>query len=172
MGAGEEGSRGDFAGAGEADPPARRDQRRRSSAYRTGACGVGPALRDYEQSGYDGLFDRRRGKPRPKRVPLGTVEEGRRLYPEEYADFHVRHFPEKRREAPRLERRYPWVKLARQGAGLVKKARKRGVHRKRRPRRPLPGMLLHLDGSSHWWLQEDRGYDLIVILDDAPRAVY
>ena len=41
--------------------------------------------------------------------------------------------------------------LALQGAGLVKKGRKRGVHRKRRPRRPLPGMLLHLEGSRHRW---------------------
>ncbi len=62
---------------------------------------------------------------------------------------------------------YTWVKLALQGAGLVKKGRKRGVHRKRRPRRPLPGMLLHLDGSEHRWFQDERWYDLIVVLDDA-----
>ena len=51
---------------------------------------------------------------------------------------------------------YKWVKRALQMAGLVKKSRKRGVHRRRRPRRPLPGMLLHLDGSSHSWFQDDR----------------
>ena len=101
----------------------------------------------YEQHGYDGLFDRRRGKPSPKRVPVETVEEVLRLYQERYPDFNVRHFHEKLREAHGIELSYTWVKLALQGAGLVKKARKRGVHRKRRPRRPLPGMLLHLDGS-------------------------
>jgi hypothetical protein len=67
---------------------------------------------------------------------------------------------------------YTWVKLALQRAGLVKKGRKRGVHRKRRPRRPLPGMLLHLDGSRHQWFQDDRWYDLIEVLDDATSETY
>jgi len=126
----------------------------------------------YEQYGYDGLFDRRRGQPSPKRVPLKTVEEVLRLYQEQYPDFNVRHFHEKLREEHGIGMSYTWVKLALQGAGLVKKARRRGVHRKRRPRRPLPGMLLHLDGSRHRWFQDDRWYDLIVILDDATSQVY
>src|SRR5216684_3214636 len=50
---------------------------------------------------------------------------------------------------------------------MVAKGRKRGVHRQRRPRRPLPGMLLHIDGSEHRWFQDERWYDLLVILDDA-----
>src|ERR1700710_644807 len=66
---------------------------------------------------------------------------------------------------------YTLVKTALQGAGLVKKGRKRGVHRKRRPRRPLPGMLLHIDGSKHQWFSDDRWYDLIVILDDATTEI-
>src|SRR5712692_347858 len=126
----------------------------------------------YEQYGYDGLFDRRRGQPSPKRVPLKTVEEVLRLYQEQYPDFNVRHFHEKLREEHGMQLSYTWVKLALQGAGLVKKGRRRGVHRKRRPRRPLPGMLLHLDGSRHRWFQDDRWYDLIVILDDATSQVY
>jgi hypothetical protein len=64
------------------------------------------------------------------------------------------------------------VKQALQGAGLVARGRKRGVHRKRRERRPLPGMLLHIDGSRHQWFQDERWYDLIVILDDATSAIY
>jgi hypothetical protein len=64
------------------------------------------------------------------------------------------------------------VKLALQGAGLVKKAPKRGVHRKRRVPRPLPGMMLHLDGSHHQWFQDDRWYDLIEVLDDATNETY
>src|SRR5437879_7078508 len=59
-----------------------------------------------------------------------------------------------------------------QGAGLVARGRKRGVHRKRRERRPLPGMLLHIDGSRHQWFQDERWYDLIVILDDATSEIY
>jgi transposase len=126
----------------------------------------------YQQHGYDGLFDRRRGRPSPKRVPVAVVEEVLRLYQERYPDFNVRHFHEKLREAHGIELSYTWVKLALQGAGLVKKARQRGVHRKRRPRRPLPGMLLHLDGSSHQWFQDDRWYDLIEVLDDATSQTY
>jgi len=126
----------------------------------------------YEQYGYDGLFDRRRGKPSPKRVPVQTVEEVLRLYEEKYYDLNVRHFHEKLVEEHGIGLSYTWVKLALQGAGLLKKARKRGVHRKRRPRRPLPGMLLHLDGSRHQWFQDDRWYDLIEVLDDATSETY
>jgi transposase len=126
----------------------------------------------YEEYGYDGLFDRRLGKPSPKRVPLATVEEILRLYQEQYRDFNVRHFHEKLREQHHIRLSYTWVKRALQMAGLVNKSRKRGVHRRRRPRRPLPGMLLHLDGSSHAWFQDDRRYDLLVILDDATSEVY
>ncbi len=64
------------------------------------------------------------------------------------------------------------MKQALQGAGLVARGRKRGVHRKRRERRPLPGMLLHIDGSRHRWFQDERWYDLIVILDDATSEIY
>jgi len=123
--------------------------------------------RRYEQNGYDGLFDRRRGGPSPRRVPVETVQEVLRLYQDRYGDFKVRHFHEKLREEHGIGLSYTWVKMALQGAGLVAQGRKRGVHRKRRKRRPLPGMLLHLDGSRHRWFQDDRWYDLIEVLDDA-----
>lgn len=126
----------------------------------------------YQEFGYDGLFDRRTGKPSPKRVPLTTVEEILRLYQEQYSDFNVQHFHEKLQEKHQIRLSYTWVKRALQMAGLVKKSRKRGTHRRRRERRPLPGMLLHLDGSSHAWFQDDRRYDLLVILDDATNEIY
>jgi transposase len=126
----------------------------------------------YEEFGYDGLYDRRLGRPSPKRVPVETVERVLGLYREKYFDLNVRHFCEKLREEHGIRLSYTWVKLALQGAGLVKKGRRRGVHRRRRPRRPLAGMLLHLDGSSHAWLQQNRRYDLIVVLDDATSEVY
>src|SRR5437773_3378568 len=116
----------------------------------------------YEEFGYDGLFDRRRGKPSHKRVPMALVEQILGLYREKYFDLNVRHFHEKLRAEHQIELSYTWVKLALQGAGLVARGRKRGVHRKRRPRRPLPGMLLHIDGSRHRWFQDERWYDLIV----------
>jgi len=54
----------------------------------------------------------------------------------------------------------------------VSRERQRGVHRRKRERRPLPGMLLHIDGSRHHWFQDDRCYDLLVILDDATSRIY
>jgi transposase len=126
----------------------------------------------YEENGYDGLRDRRRGKASEKRVALAQVEEVLRLYQEEYFDFNVRHFHEKLLAEHGIKLSYTWVKLALQGAGLVKKGRKRGVHRKRRPRRSLPGMMLHIDGSQHQWFCDHRWYDLIVIMDDATSEVY
>src|SRR5438128_6390916 len=89
-----------------------------------------------------------------------------------YFDLNVRHFHEKLQREHAIDLSYTWVKLALQGAGLVTRGRKRGVHRKRRPRRPLPGMLLHIDGSHHRWFQDERWYDLIVILDDATSEIY
>src|SRR5215204_1486123 len=126
----------------------------------------------FEYEGYEGLFDRRRGIPSPKRVPLATVETVLRLYKEQYFDFNVRHFHEKLSSEHQIELSYTWVKQALQGAGLVKTRRKRGKHRKRRPRRPLPGMLLHIDASQHQWFCDHRWYDLLVIMDDATSEIY
>jgi hypothetical protein len=126
----------------------------------------------YENHGYDGLLDRRRGVPSERRVPVALVERVLSLYRETYYDLNVQHFHEKLNEQHGIALSYTWVKLALQGAGLVAKERKRGVHRKRRERRPQPGMLLHIDGSKHRWFQDDRWYDLIVILDDATSEIY
>ena len=126
----------------------------------------------YEEHGFDGLLDRRRGRPSEKRVPLATVEQVLGLYRERYFDLNVRHFHEKLAEEHGIGLSYTWVKQALQGAGLVARGRKRGVHRKRRARRPLPGMLLHIDGSRHRWFQDERWHDLIVILDDATSEIY
>src|SRR2546422_7789057 len=129
--------------------------------------------RRYEEHGYDGLFDRRRQRPSPKRVPMATVEKVLRLYREQYFDFNVKHFAEKLAEEHDIELSYSWIKTALQTAGLVARPRKRGRHRKQRPRRPLPGMMLHVDGSRHAWLGPGRGQqDLIVIFDDANSEAY
>jgi transposase len=129
-------------------------------------------LRRYEEHGYEGLRDRRRGRVSEKRVPMAQVEEVLRLYQDQYFDFNVRHFHEKLQAEHGIKLSYTWVKLALQGAGLVKRGRKRGVHRKRRPRRSLPGMLLHIDASQHQWFCDHRWYDLVVIMDDATSEVY
>jgi transposase len=126
----------------------------------------------YEKFGYDGLFDRRRGQPSPRRVPVAQVEQVLGLYREKYFDLNVSHFHEKLQQEHGIELSYTWVKMALQGAGLVAADKKRGVHRQRRERRPLPGMLVHIDGSEHHWFQDERWYDLIVILDDANNEIY
>src|ERR1700746_339349 len=126
----------------------------------------------YVEEGYNGLLDRRRGKPSRRRVPVVTVEKVFALYREQYFDLNVQHFHEKLQAEHGIELSYTWVKQALQGAGLVGRGRKRGAHRKRRERRPLPGMLLHIDGSRHQWFQDERWYDLIVILDDATSEIY
>jgi hypothetical protein len=103
---------------------------------------------------------------------VSQVEEVLRLYKEMYYDLNIRHFHEKLREEHRIQLSYTWVQKALQGAGLVAKRHKRGPHRRRRPRRPMPGMLLHIDGSKHRWFNDDRWYDLLVILDDATSEIY
>jgi transposase len=126
----------------------------------------------YEEYGYDGLYDRRLKRPSPKKVPLATVERVLRLYREKYFDFNVRHFVEKLQGEHGIDLSYTWVKTALQTAGLVARSRKRGKHRKKRPRRPLPGMMLHVDGSTHAWFGGSEQHDLIAILDDATSEVY
>jgi transposase len=125
-----------------------------------------------EEGGYSGLTDRRKGKASARRIPLATVEQVLRLYKETYYDLNIRHFHEKLKAAHGIELSYTWVQQALQGAGLAAKGRKRGKHRRRRERRPMAGMLLHIDGSKHQWFGDQRWHDLIVILDDATSEIY
>lgn len=126
-----------------------------------------------EKGGYDGLLDRRTRRPSPKRVPMAEVERVLTLYRERYFDFNVRHFHEKLRDEHGITLSYTWVKNALQEAGLVARAKKRGRHHKRRSRRPLPGMMLHIDGSTHAWLGPEHGrFDLVTVMDDATSEIY
>lgn len=127
---------------------------------------------EYAEHGYRGLWDYRKRRPSPKRVPVEDLERVLQLFRERYFDFNVQHFHEKLREEHGLHYSYTWVKTALQEAGLVERRKKRGSHRKRRPRRPLPGMLLHIDGSEHRWFGDERYDELIVIMDDATSEIY
>src|ERR1700720_2641409 len=126
----------------------------------------------YRRYGFDGLYDRRKGRPSPKRVPLAVVEQVLCLYREKYFDFSVRHFHEKLGEEHGIDYSYTWVKRLLQEAGLVAQTRKRGPHRRKRERRPMTGMLLHIDASKHRWLGGEQRHDLLVILDDATSEIY
>jgi transposase len=126
----------------------------------------------YEQFGFHALFDGRRGKTSPRRVPSAVLEEVLKLYREQYFDLNVSHFHEKLVREHGFSLSYTWTKGVLQGAGLVSRQPRRGAHRKRRARRPLPGMLLHIDASKHQWFGDERWHDLIVILDDATSVIY
>lgn len=123
--------------------------------------------------GYEDLLDRRTRRPSAKRIDMATVEKVLRLYREKYFDLNVKHFVEKLHGEEGIALSYTWVKTALQNAGLVKRYAKRGPHRRKRPRRPLTGMMLHVDGSRHRWIPGlDQYQDLIVIFDDATSEVY
>jgi transposase len=127
----------------------------------------------YATHGYDGLFDRRRRTPSPKRAPLADVERLLHLYRRHYDGFNVRHFWRKARREHGLTFCYAFVKQALQGAGLVPKQRPRGRHRRRREPRACFGELLHLDGSRHHWLAlvPEQWLTLIAVVDDATKTV-
>lgn len=126
----------------------------------------------YEEVGYSALFDKRVEKASPKRIPVEVVEQVLGLYRDKYFDFNVKHYHEKLVEEHKIEVSYTWVKGLLQGAGLVAKDSVRKKHRRKRDRKPLKGMMLHIDGSHHQWFGDDRWHDLIVILDDATSEIY
>ena len=127
----------------------------------------------YDEEGVSGLLDRRLGKASPHRVPADEVERVLELYRTRYAGWTVKHFHEHLVERHGMGRSYGWTKSVLHASGLVRPAVKRSAHRKKRPRRPVPGMMLHQDGSRHLWVPAlDRQVDLIVSLDDATSEIY
>ena len=128
--------------------------------------------RRYEDEGEAGLVDRRLGKASGRRVPADRAEEVERLYRERYQGFTVKHFHEHLVRDHGFGWGYTWLKLHLQWAGVAPKAPRKGAHRRKRERRPLPGMMLHQDGSRHAWLEGQAPLDLIVTLDDATGAIY
>lgn len=130
-------------------------------------------LRDrYEAEGASGLIDLRRGRVSGRRVAVDRIEWVLEQYRTRYFDFTVKHFHERLVSEHRFELGYTWTKRVLQTAGLVQRASKRSAHRKKRPRRPLPGMLLFQDGSPHAWLAGQAPLDLVVTMDDATSEIY
>ena len=126
----------------------------------------------YEDDGEAGLLDRRLGKASGKRVPVDWETEVERLYRTRYAGFTAKHFHDHLKRDHGFGWGYTWTKTLLYSRGLLVKAKRRGAHRRKRPRRPLPGMMLHQDGSRHEWLSGQPALDLIVTLDDATGAIY
>jgi transposase len=122
----------------------------------------------FDEEGEAGLRDQRVGRVSPHRASASELARMCVLYRERYRDFTAKHFHEALVRDHHYELGYTVTRLALQSAGLVQKATLRGKHRKKRVRRPLPGMLLFQDGSTHAWLPDsDAKQDLIVTLDDA-----
>jgi transposase len=126
----------------------------------------------FEDDGEAGLLDRRLGKASGKRVPIDREHEVEALYRERYQGFTAKHFHEHLVAKHNFAWSYTWTKTFLHSKGLLEKAKRRGAHRRKRPRRPLPGMMLHQDGSRHVWVQGQPALDLIVTLDDATSAIY
>ena len=126
-----------------------------------------------QHRGYDGLFDRRRQTPSPKRAPVAEVARLLALYRDRYQGVNVRHFHQLARRQHGVRFCYAFVKKALQSAGLVAKHRPRGRHRRRREPRPCFGELLHLDGSRHHWLAQvpEQWFTLIAVVDDATKRL-
>ena len=125
----------------------------------------------YEAEGADGLYDRRLGRLSARRAPADEVARVLELFDTRYWDFTAKHFHEKLVADHGFKRSYNWLRLSLQAHGRRRAAPRRGAHRRKRPRRALPGMMLHQDGSSHAWVP-GRWWDLIVTMDDATSEIY
>jgi transposase len=126
----------------------------------------------YEEAGEAGLLDRRLGRASGKRVPIDREQEVEALYRTRYSGFTAKHFHEHLARDHGFNWGYTWTKVFLQSKGLLERAQRHGAHRRKRPRRPLPGMLLHQDGSRHEWLVGLDAMDLIVTMDDATNTIY
>ncbi|MER9304951.1 ISNCY family transposase [Mesorhizobium sp. M0496] len=126
----------------------------------------------YEEAGDAGLLDRRLGRVSGHRAPREMVEEMLWLYQERYFGWNVKHFHEHLVRDHNFCWGYTFAKTQLHAAGLVERAKRRGAHRRKRPRKPCEGMMLHQDGSRHAWLAGEPKLDLIVTMDDATSTLY
>lgn len=124
----------------------------------------------FKADGMDGLIDKRLEQASHRRAPVDEVMALTDRYRDRHRGWNVKHFHTwyKRTGGGRS---YTWVKKRLQEAALVPKHKQRGVHRKRRERSALPGMMIHQDGSRHQWVP-DQQWDLIVTMDDATSTHY
>ena len=126
----------------------------------------------FEDGGEADLLDRRLGQASGKRVPTEREQQIETLYRSRYSDFTARHFHEHLVRDHGFTWGYTWTKVFLQPKGLLSRTKTRGAHRRKRPRRPLPGMMLHQDGSRHEWIAGLDAMDLIVTMDDATNTIY
>ena len=92
----------------------------------------------FEEDGETGLLDRRLGQVSGKRVPVDREAEVEALYRSRYFGFTAKHFHEHLVRDHRFTWGYTWTKIFLQSKGLLERAKRRGAHRRKRPRRPMP----------------------------------
>ena len=124
-----------------------------------------------EEEGAQGLYDRRLGKISGRRIAVDLVMKALELFDTRYYDFTAKHFWEKLVQDHRFKVSYNWTRLLLQQHGRKRPAKSKGAHRRKRPRRALPGMMIHQDGSRHEWVA-GAFWDLIVTMDDATSEIY
>ena len=123
--------------------------------------------RNVEQYGKRAFLDGRAGNKRKRRISERVIEQVCRLRRQEYEEFSIRHFWNFLTEKHGLEVSYTLVRNLLMSRGLAEKASGRGQYRRKRERRPMRGMMLHLDASTHEWVKGQPSWDLVVVLDDA-----
>jgi len=128
--------------------------------------------RRYEEEGLEGLFDKRLGKASARRVPIDEVAWVLSEYRTHYRGWAIKHFHEHLQKQDNFRWSYTWVKTQLHTARIVSPAPRRGAHRRKRPRKPCIGMMLHQDGSRFAWLDGQPELDLIVTMDDATSEIY
>jgi len=98
-------------------------------------------LRDsYVEGGAEALVDRRRGRAASNKVAEAIAEWVAEQCRTKYFDFTAKHFHEALKKED-FRYGYTWTKPVLYLRGLLKPAKARGPHRRKRPRSPLPGML-------------------------------
>jgi transposase len=128
--------------------------------------------RRFEEKGLEGLVDRRLGKASAQRVPVDKLAWMLAQYRTHHMGWNVKHFHEHLQAQHGFRWGYTWTKTQLHMAGLVERAAHRGAHRRKRPRKPCEGMMLHQDGSRFAWLEGAAELDLIITMDDATSAIY
>jgi transposase len=128
--------------------------------------------RRFEEAGLEGLFDKRLGKASVRRVPVDEISWLLAEYRSRYTGWTAKHFHEHVQREHGFRWSYTWTKTQLHAAGLVERAKRRGAHRRKRPRKPCEGMMLHQDGSRFAWLEGQPMLDLVVTMDDATSTIY
>jgi hypothetical protein len=126
--------------------------------------------RTFRRYATEGLQGRRIGRASARAVPGDDALRRVTLDETRYTGWTLTHCHERGQAEHGGRRSYRWTKKTLQAAGHVARAPRRGAHRKKRPRKPLPGMMLHQDGSTHEWVPGCQ-WDLIVTRDDATTEI-